>query len=74
MSLAGPAQAPQINIDGGIREMAISCEDKYKTPVPEDRKCPVCGKDIEVFVVKGRVVEDAECECGHVIKAEEPEV
>lgn len=51
---------------------AFGCEDKYKTPVPEDRICPVCGKDIEVFVVRGRVIEDSACECGYVIKADAP--
>ena len=53
--------------------MAIGCEDQHKTPVPEERTCHVCGKDIEVFVVKGRVVEDAVCDCGYVIKADEAE-
>ena len=24
------------------------CEAKYKTPVPEDRICPVCGKHFEI--------------------------
>lgn len=51
--------------------IATGCEDKNKTPVPEDRICPQCGRDVEVFVVKGRVWEDTECECGYVIKAEE---
>lgn len=50
--------------------VASGCEDKDKVPIPEDRICPQCGADIEVFVVKGRVWEDAECECGYVIKAQ----
>lgn len=25
------------------------CESQYRTPVPEDRTCPVCGKEVEVF-------------------------
>ena len=25
------------------------CEEKYKTPVLEERKCPVCGDEVEVF-------------------------
>ena len=49
------------------------CEAKYRTPVPEDRICPKCGKPIEVFTVRGRVTEDAECECGYVIKADDPD-
>ncbi len=43
----------------------------FKTTVPEEGTCPQCGREIEVFTVKGRVVEDAACECGYVIKAEE---
>lgn len=49
------------------------CEAKFKTPVPEERTCPQCGSEIEVFTVKGRVVEDAVCECGYVIRAQEPD-
>ncbi len=52
--------------------IAFGCEDKYRTPVPEDRICPECGREIEVFVSRGRIVEDSVCECGHVIRAEEP--
>ena len=33
------------------------CESAFKTPVPEERTCPQCGREIEVFTVKGRVVE-----------------
>ena len=53
--------------------MAIlsGCEDKYKTPVPEDRICPVCGKEVEVFTSMGRVISDTACTCGYVWKAEE---
>ena len=65
-------KAGNIN-DRRKRAIAIGCEDQHKTPVPEERTCPVCGKDIEVFVVKGRVVEDAVCDCGYVIKADEAE-
>ena len=50
------------------------CEGAFKTPIPEERICPQCGKEIEVFTVKGRVVEDTACECGYVIKADEPVV
>ena len=47
------------------------CESKYRTPVSEDRICPVCGKEVEVFTNRGRIVEDAVCPCGYVFKAEE---
>lgn len=59
---------------GGL-EMAVldGCEAEFKTPVPEERICPQCGKEMEVFTVKGRVVEDAVCECGYVIKAQDPD-
>ena len=50
--------------------MAIfdGCEAQHRTPVPEDRSCPVCGRTVEVFTVKGRIREDAVCECGYVFK------
>ena len=47
------------------------CESKNKTPVLEERTCPQCGEPIEVFTVRGRIKEDAKCDCGYVIKAEE---
>ncbi|MCD8362341.1 MAG: hypothetical protein LUC98_05155 [Lachnospiraceae bacterium] len=47
------------------------CESKYKTPVLEERVCPTCGKEVEVFTVAGRIVEDATCTCGYVFKAED---
>ncbi len=49
----------------------FGCEEKNKTPVPEERVCPQCGREIEVFLSKGRIMEDAVCECGYVIKAQE---
>lgn len=49
------------------------CEAKYRTPMPEERTCPKCGKTMEVFTVRGKVYEDAVCDCGYVIKAEEPD-
>lgn len=51
---------------------AYGCEDKNRTPVPEERICPKCGQEIEVFVSRGRVIEDSICDCGYVIEAEEP--
>ncbi|MDO4261363.1 MAG: hypothetical protein Q4C82_04745 [Eubacteriales bacterium] len=47
------------------------CESKYRTPVPEERKCPTCGREVEVFTNGGKVIEDTACECGYVFKAEE---
>ena len=48
------------------------CEAKFITPVPEERKCPRCGEDVEVFTRKGRIIEDSVCpKCGFVICAEE---
>ena len=49
------------------------CEAKFKTPVPEDRTCPKCGAEVEVFTIKGRIVEDVTCKCGFVIKAQDPD-
>ena len=53
--------------------MAImdGCESKHITPIPEERICPKCGEAVEVFTRKGRIIEDAVCTCGHVIKTEE---
>lgn len=47
------------------------CESKHRTPVLEERECPVCGKEVEVFTVRGRIVSDTACDCGYVFKAEE---
>lgn len=49
----------------------FGCEEKNKTPIPEEEICPQCGREIEVFYKKGRIMEDAVCECGYVIKAQE---
>lgn len=46
------------------------CEAKFRTPVPEDRTCPQCGKEVEVFAVNGRITEDVKCECGYVFEAQ----
>lgn len=55
--------------------MAImdGCESKYRTPVMEERVCPECGKEVEVFTNGGRIVENAQCSCGHVFQAENVE-
>lgn len=47
------------------------CESKYRTPVPEERICPECGKEVEVFTNQGKIVEETTCSCGHVFQAEE---
>ncbi len=47
------------------------CETKFRTPVSEERVCPKCGKEVEVFTIKGRIVEDAKCSCGYVFEAQE---
>lgn len=46
------------------------CEEKNKTPVVEERTCPVCGEDVEVFTVKGRLIDDFTCNCGYVFQGE----
>lgn len=48
--------------------IASGCEEKNRLPVPEDRICPQCGEELEVFILKGRIFEDTECECGYVFK------
>lgn len=47
------------------------CESQYRTPVLEDRICPVCKKEVEVMTNRGKIVEDTACPCGYVFKAEE---
>lgn len=51
------------------------CEAKFITPVPEERTCPVCGEEVELFTRKSRIIEDTPCpKCGYVFHAEkEPE-
>jgi len=58
-----------------IKFMAVmdGCESKYRTPVLEERVCPQCGKEVEVFTNRGKIVEEAVCSCGHVFPAEEVE-
>lgn len=46
------------------------CEGKYKTPVPEDRVCPKCGRTVEVFTSQGKIIEESKCECGYVFEPE----
>ncbi|MCD2491343.1 endonuclease Q family protein [Lacrimispora sp. NSJ-141] len=49
------------------------CEAKFRTPVPEERICPKCGKTIEIFTIRGKVTEETACECGYVVPADEPD-
>ena len=50
----------------------IGCEENRKTPLLEERVCPVCGEEVEVFTRDGRLIDDFTCECGYVFHAEEP--
>ncbi len=47
------------------------CESIHRTPISEDRICPKCGKEVEVFTTRGKIIEDAACDCGYVFRAEE---
>ena len=50
----------------------MGCKGKTKIPTIEERICPVCGEEIEVFVKLGRIDEDAKCDkCGYILKADE---
>ena len=49
------------------------CEAKFRNSVLEERVCPKCGKDVEVFTIAGKIREDFACDCGYVFKAEELE-
>ena len=46
------------------------CEEKNKTPILEERICPSCGNEVEVFTVKGRLIDDFSCDCGYVFQKE----
>ena len=43
--------------------VAYGCEDKNRTPVLEERACPKCGADMEVFLINCRIAEDSVCKC-----------
>lgn len=47
------------------------CESQHRTSVIEERVCPECGKEVEVFTSRGKITEDTACDCGYVFKAEE---
>jgi len=40
----------------------------------EERICPNCGHEVEVFTVKGRLIDNFACSCGYVFQKEEPTV
>lgn len=44
------------------------CESKFRTPQPEDMKCPKCGNIVEVFTMNGKITEDTTCDCGYVFE------
>ncbi|MBR6952180.1 MAG: hypothetical protein IKH56_10715 [Oscillospiraceae bacterium] len=50
------------------------CRGPHKTPIPEERRCPACGEEVEVFTVRGRIVAESVCECGYVFNEKEPYV
>lgn len=47
------------------------CEEKNKTPVLDERVCHNCGDEVEVFTVKGRLIDDFVCKCGYVFQKEQ---
>lgn len=49
----------------------IGCEENRRTPMLDERTCPVCGAEVEVFVRDGRLVDDFACDCGYVFQREE---
>ena len=34
------------------------CESQHRTSVIEERVCPKCGKEVEVFTSRGKLTED----------------
>lgn len=50
------------------------CIGKYRTPVPSERVCPVCGREVEVFCSMGRITDPAVCSCGYEFRREPPMV
>ena len=47
------------------------CLGKYRTPVPEERECPVCRASVEVFARAGQIAQEAVCPyCGYRFAAQ----
>lgn len=44
------------------------CESQHRTSVIEERVCPKCGKEVEVFTSRGKLTEDTVCSCGYVFQ------
>ena len=45
------------------------CAGSDTTPRLEERPCPVCGEEVEVFTRKGRICEESVCpKCGYVFE------
>ncbi|MFR3030086.1 MAG: hypothetical protein ACLTNO_01635 [Blautia sp.] len=48
------------------------CEGGNKTWALEERGCPQCGAEMDVYTSSGRIVEDSVCsKCGYTIKDQE---
>ncbi len=41
------------------------CQGIDRTPIPETRTCPGCGRTVEVFTLQGKLVGDVTCPCGY---------
>ena len=42
------------------------CAGSDATPQLQERPCPVCGEEVEVFLRKGRICEESVCpRCGY---------
>ena len=50
------------------------CESQHRTSVIEERVCPKCGKEVEVFTSRGKLTEDTVCSCGYVFQADRKSV
>ena len=57
----------------GVHDMAVmdGCAGRTRTLVLEERKCPKCGADVEVFTLRGRIAEKTTCDCGYVFEIQE---
>ena len=47
------------------------CAGSDSTPRLEERVCPVCSEEVEVFTRKGRICEESVCpRCGYVFEVQ----